>query len=273
MVEEDESFIEQLKENYQVNRSKRKIKRDTVPDKKLFGTSLLKRFDLLMNINEESRNYNDISFYSLLNYNYFNKHISQNNEDQSKAFFRGMTQDTCQLVSINGLEITCKSFYKKFLTEFKIFYEIEIFNSKLEKVFIMVPKIYTDEGMEVLNSEEYEENIQISPSERISLPVSISISQVNLPLSNPPLFLFFLFSQSELDFMISSPSNKNIIHSKKILALPYNICKFLTYPVCTDFSIIETMRVTQEIMISNKNITLYNLKCIFPNLRKLPLLP
>lgn len=268
MVEEDESFIEHLKENYQANKSTRKITPNINPNKKLFGTSLLKRFDLLMNINEESRNYNNISFYSLLNYNYLNKNIYQNDENQSRIFFKGMIQDSCQLIHMNGISIVCKSFYKKYLTEFKIFYEIEIFNSKLEKVFVMVPKIYVDEGMDILNAQEYEENIEISPQERATLPITISISQMNLPLSNPPLFLFFLFTQSELDHIISLPSTKNITHSKKILPLPYNICKFLTYPLCTDFSIIETMTVTEEIMISNKNITLYDLKSIFPNLRK-----
>ena len=266
-IEEGDSILKDLTKlpitPYPVNSRSKNLK--SLKNNSLSGRAFLNRFDLLMNLNEQTKSIPEVSFMNLLDANYLTNYLHSNNFTRTKNFFRGMIDDSVSLLDDSGWNLHFQPYYKQSSGEFQLFFELQVHNNRSEKLFIMAPRLFSDEGIEFMNPEELSANLEIPPKEQINLSLCLQISQMDLPLVHPPLFVFFAFGKSEFDNLLEK-GETNLRMYKKMVALPINICKFMIFPSMADFEVLDTLTLTEEMMISNKKITLIDLKKIFPNL-------
>ena len=218
-----------------------------------------------MKLNDETKRDLQISFPNLLDAKYLTAELHQQNPARTRAYFRGMVDDSTVLLEETTLRVHCQSFYRSNPGDFQLFLELQVFNPLSEKIFLMAPRFFGEEAVVLANPEEIDGNLEIPPGEKINLSLCLKISQMDLPLTLPPLLVFFSFSKSEFDTLLQNKPNDFLIH-KKLIALPVNILRFMTFAENSDFSLVETLNLTEEMMISNNRINFLDLHLIFPNL-------
>jgi hypothetical protein len=261
-VEESESITKDLRK---VPGDQKHRIFDHTKNDSLSGRAFLNRFDILMKLNEETKKQPQISFPSLLDSKYLTNELFQKKPSGARGFFRGMVDESMVLLQEASLKILCQSFYRQNPGNFQLFLELQVFNLLSEKVFLMAPRFFGGEAIELVNPEEIDGNLEIPAGEQINLSLCLEVSQMDLPLALPPLFVFFSFSKSEFDDLLQN-KRKDFLIQKRTLALPINILKFMTFGEGSDFSLVDSLSLTEEMMISNSRVKLSDLKQIFPNL-------
>lgn len=235
------------------------------PKSSLSGRAFLNRFDILMRLNEETKKNPDVSFPGLLDSKYLTNELFQKKPTLARAFFRGMVDDSLVLLEEASLRMSCQSFYRVNPSDFQLFLEIQVLNQRSERLFLMAPRFFGGDPITLANPEEIDGNLEVAPGEQLNLSLCLKVSQMDLPLTLPPLLVFFSFSKNEFDQLLRNNS-KDFLLQKRTLPLPVNILKFMTFPDSPDFSLVETLNLTEEMMISNNRIQLSDLKKVFPNL-------
>jgi hypothetical protein len=178
-----------------------------------------------------------------------------------------MIDDSCILIDEASLKIKCQPFYRQNPGDFQLFLEMQVMNPLSEKVYLMAPRFFGGDSILLSNPDEIDGNLEIPAGEQINLSLCLSISQIDLPLTLPAVLVFFSFSKSEFDELLKKKSNDFLMH-KRTLALPINILKFMTFSESDDFSLVETLNLNEEMMISNHRIKLSDIHRLFPNLGK-----
>lgn len=263
-MEESESITKDLR---RVSVSPRLSSIPPRPKTSLSGRAFLNRFDILMRLNDETKKSPDVLFQNLLDAKYLTSEVNQNNSARTRAFFRGMVGESCHLLSEATLGIKCQSFYRKNPSDFQLFLELQVTNPLSEKVFMMAPRFFGGNSVVLSNPDEIDGNLEIPPREQINLSLCLQIGQIDLPLTLPPVLVFFAFSKSEFDELLEKKVSDFSAH-KHVLPLPVNILRFMTFSESQDFSLVDTLNLIEETMISNNYLRLSDLKKIFPNLGK-----
>lgn len=219
-----------------------------------------------MELNNATKKESDIGFNQLLDPLSLSKKIYFNDPAKVKRYFRGMVEDKARILSSGLVHVDVQSFYRSHPTEFEVFYQLQISNTGKQPVFIMGPQIKSLETLEILEGPSAQGNLEVSPQESIRLSVRVRISQMDLPLGLPALFCFFLFTRSEFSQLVGQKTRPLLASFRKQAPLPFNICKFLKFPREVDFSVLTSLSMTEEMMVSNPLVQLDDLKIIFPNL-------
>lgn len=219
-----------------------------------------------MELNNATKKDSDIGFNQLLDPISLAQKIYIKDKSGVKKYFRGMVEDSGRIFNSSRVLIDVKSFYRIHPTEFEVFYQLRIFNNSKEPVFLMGPQIKSLATLEVIEGPSAQGNIEVTPNESIRLSVRLKILQMDLPLGLPALFCFFLFTRSEFNNLISRKIRPQFGSYMKKAPLPFNICKFLKFPRDIDFSVLSSLTMTEEMMVSNAEVQLDDLKIIFPNL-------
>ena len=232
------------------------------------GIAFLNRFDLLMRLNEETKKPLDINPMQLLNPQYFQQHIGGDSSGQKvKSFFRGMIDDSLLALEEEGLRIVIQISYSQTSVEFTCHYELQIYNERAEKIFMMCPRLFHEDGITFENEDVFTNNLEVPPKQSLRIPLNLKVGQVDLGNFFPSVMSFFVFSKSELEGAIQGYDQDFERFSKKI-CLPVNLTRFFVFYPNGDFTVVGNLKLTEEMKILNPRLNLADIKMLLPNLSR-----
>jgi hypothetical protein len=165
----------------------------------------------------------------------------------------------------DGLRIVSAAVYTTSPSNFSVLYKVNIYNERTEKIILMSPRLDFHMNLRLLDGECFDRNIEIEQGQSKALSFSIQADQADLASCYPFTFSFFLFSQSEFENTVSR-RHSEYDRWKKTVVFPLNLLKFLSFEYGADFGVVETLKLNEELVVSNQRLHLKDLQTLFPNL-------
>lgn len=193
--------------------------------------------------------------------------FSSNVSEKLAAFYRGMMDPESLLLEDDYLSLHVSPKYVVFEETFRVIFELQIQNKNENELFVMLPSISEDPEIEIVNRAIFNGVSKIAPLETADFKLEAEVSADHLFKFAPIVLSFFACFEKELGSVFAN-RNVQVDNWQKKVVLPVNILKFVDSIESPNFSKIQQMNLTSEVLVNNQTLLLNDISNMFPNLSK-----
>ena len=246
-----------LPQNYKINQSPSR------PDLK--GSHFVNRFDLLMRLQERSKQELNINLNRVLDPAYLQSNIFFKKPDLVQTIFRSLISNKNTILDLETLKISSEIEYftqpNCFLADVKLI----LTNHSALPVLVSNIKLKFQDFLTVKGDLEMQDYLQIQGLKEEIISFRISVKKTDLLRFNPPVLSLFAFSQNEMA-KIRQGKKTDLDLFRHVICVPLNITRFLNYVEGPDFSVLGSLQMVDQCLLVNHSIDLEVLSNLFPHL-------
>jgi hypothetical protein len=152
-------------------------------------------------------------------------------------------------------------------SSFSVIFQMIIKNKNEDDLFLMLPKISCDQEIQIKSRSIFNGISKVPSLQKVEIMLEVEVSSENLLKFAPLVVSFYACFEHELSTVFSN-QNVEVSNLHKKVILPINILNFVDNISSPDFTKIENLKLSQEVLVNNQNLLLSDISVMFPNLSK-----